>query len=395
MDERMSLLVLLLYLSVPVFSHPCYSPDSACQIDENNFLGSLDEIPDIAECRQICQDTELCQYFTYYNDQEVPSYYQKCYLFSDCAISINIPLAYTGVTGPCTCSMSEVEPLDGEMGRDMFAETEIECKDACIQEVGCETYTYLDSGNDCKLYGGVSSYGKSTIPDLKTGPARCTSDDEICTFSLIEYTNHIMLQESVRPIIVRSAMKDCMVKISIVLVGRGGMASRWNAAGGSGFVNHTVTTIRPWPFSILEVYFDDLGGQVTVFANGNHVILEAQPGQEGIWGHKGGDGYSGGGYGGGNEGMDGGTDGGDGECDTSEPETCGKGMGIDIRQLSTAHYVLTPGPGGGTNGTNAAGGGGGVLVNGEGTPMVDVSFGMGEGYANKAGWGFAIMEIVQ
>ena len=46
--------------------------------------------------------------------------------------------------------------------------------------------------------------------------------------------------------------------------------------------------------------------------------------------------------------MDGGTDGGDGECDTSEPETCGKGMGIDIRQLST-DYALTPGPGGGTN----------------------------------------------
>ena len=390
----MSLLVLLLCLSVLVSSLPCYTADTACQLDNNNFLGSLDNIPHIAECRQVCQDTDLCQYFTYYADQLVPSYYQKCYLFSDCSTSIEFPMAYTGLTGPCTCSL-EVEALDGEMVREVFAETEIECKDACLQEVGCETYTYLDSGKDCKLLAGVSSYNKSSIPGLYTGPARCTSDDDICTFSLLDNTNHVMLVDSVDTMTVRSAMLDCMVSISIVLVGHGGMAGGWTAAGGSGFVNHTVTTIQP--STVLNIYFDETfgGGQVAVYKNGNRfngeLILEAQAGQQG-GGHKGGDGYSGGGYG---YAMDGGTDGGDGECDSSEPETCGKGMGIDISQLSTTHYALSPGPGGVTNGANVAGGGGGVLVNGEGTALIDVSWGMGEGYSNKAGWGFAILEIIR
>ena len=329
----MILLVVLLCLSAPVTPLPCYTADTACQLDSNNFLGSLDTIPGIAECRQICQDTELCQYFTYYADQQVPSYYQKCYLFSDCTTSIEFPMAYTGLTGPCTCSM-EVEPLDREMVREVFAETEIECKDACLQEVGCETYTYLASAKDCKLLGGVSSYDKSSIPGLHTGPARCTSDDGICTFSLLDNTNHVMLVESVDTMIVRSGMLDCMVKISMVLVGHGGMAGSWTAGGGSGFVNHTVTTIQP--STALNIYFDETfgGGQVAVYTHGDRfngeLILEDQPGQEG-GGHKGGDGYSGGGYG---YDMDGGTDGGDGECDSNKPETCGKGMGIDIRHIN-------------------------------------------------------------
>jgi len=388
------LLVLVLVIAVPIAPEPCFTQDRACQLDSSNFLGSFESIAAIAECKQICEDTSGCRYFTYYDDESVPSYYQKCYIFSGCNTSIEFHKAYTGVTGPCTCSL-EVEPLDGEMIKELYAETEIECKDTCLQDIGCDVYTFLESARDCKLLKDVASYDESSIPGFHTGPARCTSEGGICTFSLLGSNSHVMLVESVDTLTVRSGMLDCMVNITMVLVGSGGMANGWTSAGGSGFVNHSFVNI--YPSTVLNVYFDATfgGGQVAVYANGNRfhgeLILEAQAGQQG-GANKGGDGYSGGGYG---YAMDGGTDGGNGQCDNNEPESCGKGQGIDIRQLSTPHFVLTPGPGGQTNGVNVAGGGGGVLVNGEGTAIIDVSWGMGEGYSNKAGWGFAILEIVQ
>merc|ERR1712142_126830 len=396
-NVNMTLLYLLLlgvFVSSPVSPTSCFTSNTARQLDSDNFLGSFTDIPDVGECREICDDTAGCEYFTYYDDDLVPTYYQQCYVFSSCVTSIEIDKAITGYTGSCTCSL-QVEPLDGVMVREVFAETELQCKESCLQEVGCETYTYLDTTKDCKLFKDVSSYNKTSIPGLNTGPARCSNKKGICSFSLLDNTNHMMLVDTVDSLTVRSGMLDCLVKMSLVLVGHGGMAGGWTAAGGSGFINHSITAIKP--STVLNIYFDETfgGGQVGVYANGDHfygdLILEALPGQQG-GGHKGGDGYSGGGYG---YAMDGGTDGGDGMCDSSEPQSCGRGQGIDIRQLSTPHYELSPGPGGVTNGANVAGGGGGVLVNGEGTAILDVSWGMGEGYSNKAGWGFAILEIVQ
>ena len=373
-------------------SKPCFTEDKACQLDSSNLLGSFANTASISECKVICEDTSACEYFTYYDDESVPSYYQKCYLFSGCDTMIEFPKAYTGVNGPCTCSL-DVEPQDGEMIKELYAETEMDCKDACLQEIGCDFYTFLESALDCKLLKGVLSYDTSSIEGFHTGPGRCTSEDGICTFALLDNNSHVMLLESVDSLVVRSGMLDCKANVSMVLVGHGGLSGGWTSAGGSGFVNHTFANVVP--STALNIYFDATfgGGQVAVYANGNRfhgeLILEAQGGEGGQ--SKGGDGYSGGGYG---YVMDGGTDGGDGHCDSNYPESCGKGQQIDIRKLSSPRYMLTPGPGGITNGANVAGGGGGVLVNGEGTAVMDVSFGMGEGYSSRSGWGFAILEIV-
>ena len=387
------LVLLVLGVSVPIQAAPCFTEDKACQLDSSNFLGSVENIAGISECKTICEDTSDCQFFTYYDDESVPTYYQKCYLFSGCTNVIDFPRAYTGLNGPCTCSL-EVEPQDGKMIKELYAETEIDCKDACLQNTGCEIYTFVESTFDCKLLQDVSSYDKSTLPGFHTGPGRCTSDDGICTFSLLDHATHLMLVESNEALVVRSGMLDCKANISMLLVGRGGVAGSWTQAGGSGFVSNMFANI--YASTVLNVYFDDYydGGSVAVYANGDRftgqLILKAEGGQAGQ-ADKGGDGYSGGAFG---YAMDGGTDGGDGQCDTNAPDTCGKGQGIDVRQFSSPHYALTPGREGASNGANVAGGGGGVLVNGDETPIMGVSWGMGEGYSNKTGWALVLLEIV-
>ena len=174
-------------------------------------------------------------------------------------------------------------------------------------------------------------------------------------------------------------MFDCTVNVSMVLVGKGGdcYGSPYGG-GGSGYVNNTVTPF--YPSSSLNVLFNQ-DGSVTISAN-SVVLFETMAGESGGY-TRGEDGYSGGGFG---FGIDGGMDGGDASC-----SQCGKGQGIDIQQLSSPHFMLTPGPGGNSSTVN---GGGGVMVNGLG-PGDQTSFGMGASTFDGKTNGLAIFEIVQ
>ena len=85
----------------------------------------------------------------------------------------------------------------------------------------------------------------------------------------------------------------------------------------------------------------------------------------------------------------GGMNGGNGNCTGIDLNKCGKGQGINIEELSSVNFKLTPGHGNGNAGS-------GVLVNGEGPgPYVGASFGMGEGHDNNEEDGFVIIDIIQ
>ena len=331
--------------------------------------------------------------------------------------------AISGVTGDCTCSL-EAEPQDGSVVRVLYAENELDCKISCGQEAECEFYTFLVPANDCKLLKNVSSFGNSSVEVYKTGPRDCASSNGLRSFALLDnFSDHAMMVNDSKSysVDVRSGMMDCMINVSIVLVGSGGDSSYptsqacYSGGGGSGFVNQTVVSLNP-PVTLDLSFGNSWSSGISVSVN-DEDILNATKGGDGWW--EGGDGYSGGGAG---LGAFGGEDGGDGACGgrpttsttysttdythfppttttapTTNPTTStesqcgGKGQGIDIRQFSSPHFLLTPGPAG--SDTECNNGGGGVLVNGHG-PKQGTSFGMGGSHKHSPGRAVALLDII-
>ena len=45
---------------------PCWVEDEACVIGSDNLLSSLSEVPDVATCRQLCDDKQDCRFFSHF-----------------------------------------------------------------------------------------------------------------------------------------------------------------------------------------------------------------------------------------------------------------------------------------------------------------------------------------
>ena len=186
------LLLLIVGLFYPVKLEKCFTENKSCKLDSYNLIEVFTDIPQISECKEICEDTSECQYFTYHDDEMIATHYQKCYLFRLCDTKTDFPKAYTGFTGLCTCSL-EVEPKDGHLVKELYAETEIECQLACQENTACEMYTFYKPDHDCELLQGVSSFGKSPLQGFNTGPKQCKSENGICTFSLLDNNSHTLI----------------------------------------------------------------------------------------------------------------------------------------------------------------------------------------------------------
>jgi len=382
----------LAFVSTLLFLHflaingePCFIEEAACQLDSTNLLGVHENISEISECKQLCKDTNNCAYFTHHQDKLVPSHYHTCYLLTYCTNTVPFPGSVSGFMGPCTCSL-EVEPQDGIRIKDQYSETELGCKHICQEDPDCEIYSFHEPTKDCELLMNVSSYVKSSLSELHTGPGNCSSNSGMCTLALVRDNTHTMIENTTMHLIIKSGMLDCMVNMSMVVVGQGGkLANQTNmGGGGSGYVNTTLFSIKPSQF--LDVIFDS-DGSVYVYAN-NEIILEGLKGSDGT-SEKGGDGYSGGGY----RIADGGSGGEDGDCFGTDAHLCGKGQEIDIRQFSTEHFQLAPGePGRGSS--EGPGGGGGVLVYEQGPHDRLTRFGMGEGILNSFEQGCFLLDII-
>ena len=82
MKKTMLLLLLVVCLpgvvSVPVY---CTSPGLVCQSD--NLLGSQPGVPGEAECGQLCEDTQHCKFYSYFDGESFPVR-SVCLMFSSC-----------------------------------------------------------------------------------------------------------------------------------------------------------------------------------------------------------------------------------------------------------------------------------------------------------------------
>ena len=147
-------LILLVGLFAAVKPEKCFMENKSCKLDSYSLIEVFTDIPQISDCKEICEDTSECQYFTYHDDEMIATHYQKCYLFRLCDTKTDFPKAYTGFTGLCTCSL-DVEPKDGHLVKELYAETEIECQLACQENTECGMYTFYEPDADCELLQGV------------------------------------------------------------------------------------------------------------------------------------------------------------------------------------------------------------------------------------------------
>ena len=394
---------------------PCWLEDKACVIGPDNLLSSLLEVPDVATCRQLCQDNQGCSFFSYFGPESFPLK-KLCLLLSSCD-SLH----------PCEdCRTEEIScftpcgfQVQGEITDNLLdiitgVPTEIDCKFNCSAKPDCNVYTYFNT-EDVNFPSLCFLLSQLVQPvqhcdHCSTGWPDCrNTTGEICAFSVgadnTGLTSYKFTETGDTPVNILS-LGDCELTV-VAVGGGGGSADNYRGgAGGSGYVvvSSTIVTV---PASELLVRVGGPGQLTSMETSEGETIVTAQHGGHGSDDyHYGGAGYSGGGGGGYSSGAggyssgaggEGGEDGGDGG-DSSDGAlgSGGAGSGLNISSIIMEIFSLSPGAGGKRDG-RYGGGGGGILVDNSGPQETEYDGqgygGGGGGYHNNPGPGLVLLEI--
>ena len=111
---------------------PCWMEDKACLVENDNLLSSLPGLPDLVSCRQVCQDADGCQFFSYFGLESFP-FQEHCLLFSSCS---SLHWCEDCRTEETTCFGVCGVPLEGRIADNDLdiisgVNTELECKMNC------------------------------------------------------------------------------------------------------------------------------------------------------------------------------------------------------------------------------------------------------------------------
>ena len=375
---------------------PCWLEDEACVIGPENLLSSLPQVPDLATCRQLCQDNNDCRFFSYFGPESFP-YQGLCMLLSSC----DGHHSYEGCrTEEISCFKSCGVPWEGREAENLLdviigVSTELDCKQNCSANPGCNVYTYHNSEDDnfpsfCSLLSELLEPLQS-CQHCSTGFPDCRNiTGSICGFAIEgEETvlTSYMFNKTGDTNVNILALGDC--ELTVVAVGGGGSGNY--AGGGSGYVTNASLTVLT---SELVVRVGGGGDPSSLETSEGQTIITAQPGQDNV-NEVGGSGYSGGGGGGsnGSDGGEGGADGGDGDDGDGAG---GTGTGLDISAIKLTSFSLTPGRGGKGKAGGGGGGGGGVMVDDIGpqdTVHDGQGYGGGGGFLGTPGPGLVLLEI--
>ena len=385
---------------------PCWLEDMACTIGPENLLSSLSEVPEVATCRQLCQDNKGCNFFSHFGRESFPLQ-ELCLLFSSCD-SLH----------PCEdCRTEEFSchpdpcgvPLEGRIADNIVevipgVTTELDCKLNCSANPGCTIYTHYDRDDAnfpsiCFLLSQVLEPLQS-CQHCSTGYPDCRNiTGGICYFTAgVDTTARTFdkFTETCDTTVNILALGNC--ELTVVAVGGGGYGAGLNygGGGGSGYVSSTNMTLITSQL-VVRVRVGGTGELSSLETSEGQTIITAQSGGNRD-GSEGGAGYcGGGGYDSYSHGGEGGQDGGDGDdvpgcsyCD------CGAGSGLNISYLPISSFNLTPGRGGRST-LYYAGGGGGVLVEGSGPQETERDGqgygGGGAGHSGHPGPGLVLLEM--
>ena len=413
MKEFTSFFVLLNLVFPLVHSHSesyadfpfdtCSIENKSCEIHSDSFIESF-TVNDLEECRQLCEYSENCQYFSHFGANNFPLS-NHCILFSNCLVLEDCGDCYTEdrlCHGSCGRSF---ESKHDDNVIELIPDVELErtCKGLCRANADCLYYTHY--GRDsayfphlCILLSDLPSPSQecencvTSIPDCSnTSYISCkfSIDSDLILNDSFVFTN---VDDTINVTFSLSASLGC--KATVIAIGGGGYNyGHGYGGGGSGYVMSDVIDVSSTEYQV------SVGqqGQESVFRikNGQNVIT-AQAGRDGLdsGDTNGGDGYSGGGA----KGNNGGSDGSDGNGGLFG----GSGSGLDISTISLRYHMLSPGKGS-EHYYDYGGSGGGVLVDnvgpssnnyqGECDPMCP-----GEGYGgggNNYGPGLQGMILIE
>ena len=387
MMEKEILLFLVSFLSLISATSAVGSPvtcstnNTACDsLDQVDAIGGISTIQ---ECRQLCYDSDECEYLTYYGANSFP-FSEVCFLFHQC-----------NETHPCsdcasetrdcykTCGKNFVGKIDENLLEDIpGVESQSDCMDLCYKSSDCKFYTYflkedLNSQN-CVLLSSLIE-PLQACDHCITGPADCRGYED-CSFVLDgEQHQFYMVTDPATEINIHIPLSfeadDCQLRV--LAIGGGG---KMNASAGGGSGNLLYFSRYLLGPSIIRLNVGGSGESSTVIVNGEMNIAES--GHDGT-DSNGGDGYSGGGA---HCDCDGGYEGGDGE--SGDGHHGGHGTGQDLTALVLDNFILSPGDGGESKLVGnlwVGGGGGGILINGEGPD--ENYYTVGSGYGGGGGWG--------
>ena len=129
--------------SVPASPVTCSSDGVQCGYNETSLLEAVMQVEAVAECRQLCLARADCGYISYYGEAAVlVSHF--CLLLSSCA-TVTPCAGCVSERRSCfeTCSSAIVGDLDQSLASLPSVQSEVECKEACLETLGCSVYTYF------------------------------------------------------------------------------------------------------------------------------------------------------------------------------------------------------------------------------------------------------------
>ena len=129
--------------SVPASPVTCSSEGVQCGYNETSLLEAVMQVEAVAECRQLCLARADCRYISYFGEAAAPvSHF--CLLLSSCA-TVTPCSGCVSERRSCfeTCSSAIVGDLDQSLASLPSVQSEVECKEACLETLGCSVYTYF------------------------------------------------------------------------------------------------------------------------------------------------------------------------------------------------------------------------------------------------------------
>ena len=112
----------------------CSEAGKECAYDSTNLIDVLNQVQTVEECRQICLDTDECEFTTFF-DADAEPLAHTCFLFKTCDSVDNCdPEHCSSEAMECfkTCGSDIVGHLDENLIDSVpNVETEFECKNHC------------------------------------------------------------------------------------------------------------------------------------------------------------------------------------------------------------------------------------------------------------------------
>ena len=367
----------------------CNTEGKECAYDSTNLIAMINQVPSIAECRQLCLERDKCEFITYLDEGAAPLAH-ACLLFKTCETVEDCDADHCASQNmDCyrTCGSNVVGHLDENVIDSVpNTQTEFNCKNQCSNRENCSWYTYYHQNNT--LFHQFCFLQTELLKPIRSCEGQCVSGPPDCAVShcLLEMNGEtfksLKLTDTGRShsITVTGLRSGESCTLRFLAVGGGGQG--YYAGGGSGYVQYRSLQVGQGTTITAEV--GSRRQPSTVLTNGEKTV--AYRGEDSHNGSAsasvGGAGYSGGGVVGYAGGADGGGGGGGGRG--------GAGSGENLSALSLSSWTLSPGAGGGVYpgicGGGCGGGGGGVLVDGAG-PGTSEHSGQGYGGGDSSGFG--------